>query len=59
MDKLGIAIGDQSGGENLKIAADRRIGVLADNQRRTRVLQEDVTQATVDSRPTNDLLDGP
>ncbi len=57
--EVGIAVSDQSRGEDLEVAADGRIGILADNQRRTRVLQEDVAQAAVDSRPTDDLLDGP
>src|SRR5208283_5843771 len=42
-----------------KVAADGRVGVLADNQRRARMLQEDVAQASLDSRPADDLLDGP
>ena len=57
--EVGIAVSDQSRGEDLEVAADGRIGILADDQRRARVLQEDVAQASFDSRPADDLLDGP
>ncbi len=55
----GIAVGDESRGERFEVAADGRVGVLTDDQRRAGVLHEDVAQASYDFRPADDLLDGP
>ena len=57
--ELRISVGDQSRGEDFEVAADGRIGILADDQRRARVLQEDVAQTSFDSRSADDFLDGP
>ncbi len=54
-----IAVGRQLGGELFQIAADGRIGVLADDERCARVVDEDVTEPLVDLRPLDDLLDLP
>ena len=57
VDERRIAVGDQSCGKQLQIAPNGRIGVLADNQRRTRVQQEDVAEPAADPRPSDGLLD--
>src|SRR3954451_3494990 len=59
VDEPRIAVRDQPRGEVLEIPPYGRVGVLADDQRRARVLDEDVAQAALNSRSRDDLLDLP
>ena len=43
-----IAVGRQIGGELFQVAADGWIGVLADDERRAGVMDEQVAEAAVD-----------
>ena len=52
-----VAVRDQSREEGLQVMADRRIGVLADDQRGAGVLDEAMTETAADNRLAHRLLD--
>ena len=56
VDVGGIAVRRQPRRVTLQVAPDGRVGVLADDQRRARVMDEHVAEALVDARAFHDLL---
>ena len=59
VDELRIAVRHEPFGEVFEIPPYGRVGVLADDQRRAGVLDEEIAQSTVDARSADDLLDLP
>src|SRR5262249_48991389 len=57
MSEVGVSIGDEPAEEPFEVAADFGLGILAHDQRCTRMVYEDVAQSCFDRGFANHALD--